>query len=318
VARRIAQGDLDQTDLPAGGSDEIGVMSRSFNQMLRSLKGMAASADRIARGDLTVKLETQGQVAEAFNRMVAGQRQIVAQLAETAHSLAAAATEIYASAQSQESAAGQQSAGVVEVSQTMAQLADSATHIAESARGVLGTAERTKQTADETASRIAQLSGLTNRIAELLEVIRDIADRSDLLALNASLEATRAGEAGRSFALVAGEMRRLAERVTATVGDVKALVGDIRTSGATTVLSMEDGRKLAEGTTESARIITEVTQQQRVATAQASESMRSIAQLLRQSADTSVQTRASAELLKRQADRLSEIVGRFRLSADQG
>jgi methyl-accepting chemotaxis protein len=195
----------------------------------------------------------------------------------------------------------------------MQSLLEAAGHIAESARGVLANAEQTRETTDATAAKIAELSGHTNRIAEILEVIREIADKSDLLALNASLEATRAGEAGRSFSLVAAEMRRLAERVTASVQDVKSLVADVRASGTSTVEAMEQSIALALGTTESARQITMVTQQQRTGTEQVSQSMRQFSQVLRQSVMATQQTRSSAEDMKRLADRLQELVGSFRV-----
>ncbi len=287
--------------------------------LVRPIREMTAVALRIANGDLSqeqlvVKSRDEvGQMANAFNQVIAGLRAMVHQVGDTSVQLANAASELHAAAQAQEAAAGKQSAGVEEVSRTMQSLLESASHIAESAQGVLANAQRTKETADLTSGRIAELSVHTNRIAELLEVIRDIADRSDLLALNASLEATRAGEAGRAFSLVAGEMRRLAERVTASVQDVKSLVADVRASGASTVLATEEGRKLTEGTTESARQITVVTQQQRTGTEQVSLSMLHISSLLTQFVTAAQQTRTSAGTLKTHADRLSEVVGRFRL-----
>ena len=217
ISLRIAAGDLSQGALHVTSGDEVGRMATAFDRMLRSLRELSASADRVAQGDLVGRLAMDGPVAEAFNRMVEGQRTIVGQIGETSVQLATAASEIYASAQEQQATATQQSASVEEVSQTMQSLLQSAAHIAESARGVLANAERTRETTDGISKRFAELTGHTNRIAELLEVIREIADRSDLLALNASLEATRAGEAGRPFSLVAAEMRRLAERVTASV-----------------------------------------------------------------------------------------------------
>src|SRR5690606_24265254 len=104
---------------------------------------------------------------------------------------------------------------------TMHSLAQSSGHVAESVGGVLKDAERARENSDLTAERIAELNGHSLRISELLDVIREVAERTDLLALNGSLEATRAGEAGRGFSLVAGEMRRLAERVKSTVDDLR-------------------------------------------------------------------------------------------------
>jgi methyl-accepting chemotaxis protein len=313
VALRIARGDLSQTELKVAGRDEVGQMAEAFNQMLRSLRELASAAQRMGGGDLTVQLDMEGQVADAFNQMVQNQRSMVRQIAETSVQLGSAAAEIYAAAQQQEAASTQQAGGVEEVSRTVQSLLDSASNIAESTRGVLGAAERTKQTTDATSDRVAGLGNHTNRIAEVLEVIRDIADRSDLLALNASLEATRAGEAGRAFSLVATEMRRLAERVTASVSDVKTLLADVRAFGGSTVMAADEGRKLAEGTTESARQITLVTQQQRTATEQVLQSMKQISVILGQTVESVQQARSAVEMLKKLADRLSDVVGQFKV-----
>jgi methyl-accepting chemotaxis protein len=313
AALRIARGDLSQPDLAVGAKDEVGRMAEGFNRMLRALRDLAAAADRVARGDLSGKLDLEGEVAAAFNRMIEEQRRVVRQIADTSAQLASAAAEIYAASQEQEAAASHQSSGMEEVRSTMQSLLDAAAHISDSARGVLSNAERSRENTDSMAARIAELSGHTSRMTEILDAIRDIADRSDLLALNASLEATRAGEGGRAFSLVAIEMRRLAERVTQSVQDVKAMVSDVRASGSATVMATEEGRKLAEGTTVSARQITMVTQQQRTGTEQVNESLRDIATVLAQSVGAAQQTRSLAENLKHQADRLAETVGRFQL-----
>jgi methyl-accepting chemotaxis protein len=313
IADRIADGQLAQPDLAIGGRDEVGRMAEAFDRMLRALRALAAAADEVAAGDLTGRIEIGGQVAEAFNRMIEAQRLVVRQITVTADRLAAAAAQAYAASQEQEAAASVQSSGVEQVSHTLESLLQSAANIAESARGVLANAERTRETTDQTAAKIADLSGHANRIGEILEIIREIADRSDLLALNASIEGTRAGEAGRAFSLVAAEMRRLAVRVTASVQDVKSLVADIRASGSSTVMATEEGRRLAESTTESARLITTVTQHQRTGTEQVSRSMAEIAGVLSQSVDATRRARSLAEDLKTQADRLAELTGRFRL-----
>lgn len=311
AALKIAAGDLTHAAVVADSKDEAGMLAQAFNRMLAALRQLAAAADRMAAGDLSGHVELGGQVADAFNRMLESQRSVVSEISSTSIQLAAAVAEIFAAAQDQEASATRQSAGVQEVTETMQSLLGSASHIAESARGVLVNAERAKDTTEATSKRIGELSRHTSRIAELLDVIRDIADRSDLLALNASLEATRAGEAGRAFALVAGEMRRLAERVTATVGDVKTLVADIRGSGTSTVMATEEARKLSDSTTESARQITLVTQQQRTGTEQVTQSMSEISMLLTQYVAGTQQTRSLAAGLKTQAEKLEGLVSRF-------
>jgi methyl-accepting chemotaxis protein len=220
---------------------------------------------------------------------------------------------MHAAAQEQEQSAHQQSAGIEQISRTMESLLGAATHVTESTTGVLTRAERTRETTARATARITELSAHASRIGEILEVIREIADRSDLLALNASLEGTRAGEAGRGFALVAGEMRKLAERVTASVHDIKSLVTDVRASVSTTVIATEESSKLADGTAESARQINLVTQQQRSSTEQAGQSMRDVASMITQSLAATQQIRALSEDLKAQADNLTGLVARFRL-----
>jgi len=209
--------------------------------------------------------------------------------------------------------AQQQSVGVQEVAQTMESLLASATHVTESTMGVLTRAERTRETTSRTVERITEMSEHANRIGAILEAIREIADRSDLLALNAALEGARAGEAGRGFALVAGEMRKLAEKVMGSVADIQKLVGDVRASVSATVLATEESTKLAEGTAESARQINLVTQQQRSGTEQAGQSIRNVTSMLTQSLAATQQIRSLAEDLKIQADNLTKLVARFRL-----
>ncbi|MHB8877286.1 MAG: methyl-accepting chemotaxis protein [Myxococcaceae bacterium] len=297
----------------------LGVVSiRLISQVLGPLAKLTLAAHRIAsEGDLTQTIEVHskdelGQLAGAFAKMVGLMREVHCGIEESVHKLAAAASQIYASCQEQEAASETQSSGAEEVASTMQSLLETATHIADSASGVFDNAERSKETSASTARKISELSAHTARMVEILEVIREIADRSDLLALNASLEGTRAGEAGRGFSLVANEMRRLSERVTASVGDVKALVTDIRASGASTVMMTEEARKLAEGTAASAKQITLVTQQQRTATEQVSRSLNGVAGVLMQTVAANRQTKRAAEDLKAQAERLTALSGRFR------
>ncbi len=268
-------------------------------------------------GDLTRTFESEyddevGQLASSLGQLVAWLREVPALMQSSAQNLAAAAAEICAAAQEQEAAAQQQASAVHEVSATTMSLLDSAGHISDTAGGVLSNAEKTKGASELIAKKITELSGHTGRMSEILEVIRDIADRSDLLALNASLEGTRAGEAGRGFSLVAGEMRRLAERVTASVHSVKELVSDVRGSGSSTMIVTEEARKLAESTTESARQITRVTDQQRSSTEQVAQSMKEISSVLTQSVTASRQTLSSSEALKNQAQQLLSITRQFR------
>lgn len=313
TARRVVEeGNLKEIgEIPVARSDEIGLLTDQFNNVVHLMRSLGDVANRIAAGDLTTDVPGKGELPDAFRNMLGSLQTIVRQIRESSMDLASAATEIFAAAQEQEAAATTQSSGMIEISRTMDSLSESAAHVSDAVGGVLSNAERALQNTDEMVRRIGELTAHANRIAEILEVIRDIADKSDLLALNGSLEASRAGEGGRGFALVAAEMRRLAERVTASVHDVKRLVTDIRDSGSSTVMATEESKKLAHNTTDAARQITFVTQQQRTGTEQVSASIKNIAEVVSQAASATSQTRTSAESLKVQADRLAEIVKGF-------
>jgi methyl-accepting chemotaxis protein len=297
--------------LPVPRLDEVGTLSQRFNELIAMMSDLSIAADAIASGDLHITVERKGELPDAFRRMLVSLRAMVSEIRDASVSLGAAATEIFAATQEQEAAATSQSSAMEEISRTMDSLSESAAHVSDSVRGVLSNAERALDNTDEMVGRIGQLSTHAGRIAEILDVIREIADRSDLLALNGSLEASRAGEGGQGFALVAAEMRRLAERVTASVEDIKKLVTDIRDSGSSTVMATEESKRLAQETTEAARKITFVTQQQRSGTEQVSQSVKNIAEVVTQAVSATSQTRTSAEGLKRQADRLSDVVKQF-------
>jgi methyl-accepting chemotaxis protein len=304
--------------LPVARNDEVGRLSARFNDLLEVMRDLSRAADSIATGKLRVEVVRKGELPDAFRRMLDSLRGIVREIRGTSVDLASAATEILAASQEQESAAASQSSAMEEINRTMESLAASAAHVSDSVQGVVANAEQTLTTTDRMVARITELSTHANRIGEILDVIREIADRSDLLALTGSLEASRAGESGHGFALVATEMRRLAERVTASVEDVKKLVSDIRDSGSSTVAATEESRRLADGTTEAARQITFVTQQQRSGTEQVSESIRNITDVVTQAVSATAQTRTSAQGLKTQADRLAALVKRFELDSDHG
>lgn len=315
VLEEIRNGRVEKTEPVAlFHHDDTGRLSQNVNGMLDVLRTLAAQARSIGTGDLSTTFSIGGDLGEAFRAQLESLRTIVGHLSASAVQLSAAATELYAASQEQETAASHQSAGVNEVGKTMETLLTAAAHIAEATQGVLGKAERTRETTDRTAQKIGELSAHAGRIGEILDVIREIADRSDLLALNASLEGTRAGEAGRGFTLVAAEMRKLAERVMASVQDIKQLVADVRASVASTIMVTEESAKLADGTTESARQISLVTQQQTSGTEQAAQSMRDVATMLTQSLSATQQMRSLAANLKGQAEQLSGVVARFRIN----
>lgn len=212
-------------------------------------------------------------------------------------------------ARSQEAASSQQVSAIDETRGTMEVMLASAQQIAESSSAVLGNAERTVTGNRDVAHRIRELNTHAERVAEILAAIMQVADRTDLLALNAALEGTKAGEAGRGFTLVAAEMRRLAESVMESVNGIRRLMNDMRSASHSAVQAGQEGIALSEETTRSARDIALVTQQQRKATEQVGRSMDDMAATVSEAMASTRQTASTAQDLVTAALRLDRLVG---------
>ncbi len=354
IAMRIADGDL-SGEVKVDSKDEVGELAATFSLMVQRLRAIADQARKIAIGDLSQRIEASGDLADAFNRMVKSLAEIVARIQKASLLIGRAADAIVESARTQEASATEQASSVEETRRTMEHLLAAASQIAGSSETVFESAQaslelsrtghrelaESRQTIDmilassrQIAERIHQLNAQSVRITEILDIIRGIADRSDLLALNAALEGSRAGEAGKGFSLVATEMRRLAENVMESVGDIKQLVDDIRISTHASVLATEEGMKVAERgatmvnhagesftkiverveqTTESARKITLITQQQRTGTEQITMSMDEITSLLNQTVAGTRQATTAAQQLAELAGDLREAAVTFTL-----
>jgi hypothetical protein len=218
--------------------------------------------------------------------------------------------ELVGAARGQESAGAEHAAAIEETRRTMELVLGSAQEIAQSSSMVLGNAERTVQGNRDVAQRIRELNTHAEKVAEVLATIMQVADRTDLLALNAALEGTKAGEAGRGFALVAAEMRRLAESVMESVAVIRKLMNDVRSASQSAVQAGQEGIALSEQTTRSAGDIALVTQKQRQATEEVGRSMDEMAGAVANTMANTRQTVRTAGELAELAGAISALIGR--------
>ncbi|MET3412956.1 MULTISPECIES: methyl-accepting chemotaxis protein [unclassified Methylobacterium] len=244
---RVGEGDL-SGQLAAGGRDEIGRLSTTLNTMVSGLSDLART-NRAATADLN-----------------------------------AAAAEIRASAQEQAASVEQQFAAVQETAATVDEITHSGAQISKRATEVIATAQATAQTsrqglravsdtakamdaireqAEAVAGNIVSLSEKTQTIGDIIETVNDISERTHLLALNAAIEAAAAGESGRSFSVVASEMKLLADQAKAATGQVRGILGEIQRGINTSVMLTEEAvKRAAAGKTRSdttQRTIEEIT-----------------------------------------------------------
>ncbi len=306
----------DRLDSPLLDETIPGELGDAYVAMVEHLRQLDLRARQIADGDLSIDTQHDGSLHASFNAMVGGLRSVVSQITQTAVRISTSAEEILAVLHEQELSASHQASGVEETQRTMETLLSSAKKIAESAQTVFKSAERTQANNRIISDRASELKSHSERIAEILESIKEIADRSDLLALNASLEGLRAGEAGKGFTLVANEMRRLAENVKGSVEDIKDLLGNIRQSALSNIMAIEEGSRLSERTTDSALKITLITQQQQSGTEQVTQSMEELSHLINQGLAGTRQVTTAAGELATLSDDMRGLVDAFNLHED--
>nr|WP_245214215.1 methyl-accepting chemotaxis protein [Pararoseomonas indoligenes] len=255
----------------------------------RPLETLVEFVQRIGRGDLSGTPAREGRdefgrLGETLNAMVAGLRDLARQSRDATHQLDAATAEIRASTQEQAASVEEQLAAVQETAATVDEITHSGSQIGKRAQEVIAAAQATVRTSDgglraveetvramdnirEQAERVAEnivaLSEKTQAIGEITATVNDISERSHLLALNAAIEAAAAGEQGRSFAVVAAELKSLADQAKEATAQVRANLGDIQRGINSSVMLTEEAVKRAaagrERTAQSHKTIREIT-----------------------------------------------------------
>jgi methyl-accepting chemotaxis protein len=335
TAEEIASGRLDH-DLGKDGADEIGDVSKAFRSMIAYFERIATAARRIAAGDLTVEVESQGEgdvLATAFAEMTLNLRTMINKLAEAAGSIGLSSEAMATSSVE----AGQTVGEIARAINDVAAGAERQVRVVEQAKlstAETGTAvEQTKGVADEgvrAAERVGKAmdalrdstSGVTSairglaeksvQIGGIVETITGIAGQTNLLALNAAIEAARAGEQGRGFAVVAEEVRKLAEDSQRAAESISTLVEQIQSETERTVSAVEDGaRQTAESaeTVEEARVafqqIGVSVDEMTARIAQIVDATNEVAAVAEQSSAATEQVSASTEQTSSAADRIS-------------
>ncbi|HTD21765.1 MAG TPA: methyl-accepting chemotaxis protein [Terriglobales bacterium] len=342
------------------------VVLQLYNQeaqeaLQKSVTEFLTITSQIARGDLslrgTVTDDALGNVVDSVNDMLDNFTKLLERVRKAAIDVSSSANEILVSSEQMASGATQQdqeigntSSAVEELTRSMKQVSNNAEASAEAARRALDAAEqgnrsvrdtlegmqRIRASVQATARKVKSLGERSLEISEIVKVINDITEQTNLLALNAAIEAARAGEAGRGFAVVADEVRKLAEHSRTATKDIAALIKAIQAETNDAMVVMEEGTKEVEVgarladqagraleaisivVRQSADLVQQISlasKQQVRGTEGVAQAMQIISNITRQTSQGARQTTRTVENMVKLSEQLNEALSQFRISS---
>ncbi|MCD5991131.1 MULTISPECIES: methyl-accepting chemotaxis protein [Pseudomonas] len=328
--------------------------------IVRPLSEAVRAAEDVARGDLTTTAQVNGRdevtrLQQALQTMQMNLRDTLQRISGSATQVASAAEELNAvteegsrSLQQQNNEIEQAATAVNEMTAAVEEVASNAVNTSTASQQSSTSAMQGRQRVQETVTAIQQmttdvevtseqirsLADQTQDIGKVLDVIRAIAEQTNLLALNAAIEAARAGEAGRGFAVVADEVRALAHRTQQSTQEIEVMVSGIQQGSSKAVASMQNSSSRAQSTLEVARsagdaleeitrsvgeisdrnlVIASAAEEQAQVSREVDRNLVNIRDLSLQSADGAHQTNAASQELSRLAVELNQMVGQFKI-----
>lgn len=263
IANKIADGDLAVPPLSESRKDELGVLADAFDRMIAKLKEVVGVAENIASGNLAVTVKPRSArdvMGNTFARMIENLSQLVGQVQKSGIQVNTSVTEIAATSKQQQATASEIAATTTEISATSKEISatskelvrtmDQVSTVADQSATLAGSGQTGLSRMEETMRRVmdaatsinARLTVLNEKagnINQVVTTITKVADQTNLLSLNAAIEAEKAGEYGRGFAVVATEIRRLADQTAVATHDIEQMVKEIQSAVSAGVMGMD-------------------------------------------------------------------------------
>ena len=334
------------------------LLARSIGGPLRVLSGVAT---KISEGDLGVEVPIAGRkdeigvLGEAFKKMVTSLKNQISMMIEVVAALSSVAGELSSTMSQLLQNASRTSTAVTEVTTTMAEVSQAAkvasakaVNVVETSQQALATSDSGRDATQKTIDRIGvirdqmksigetvvKLSEQSQAIEEIIVSVQDLADQSHLLAVNASIEAARAGDQGKGFAVVANEIKSLADQSKEATDQIRSILDDTRKWVSAVVMAAEQGSKAVDSGVEqsviagdaikslvdsvansaqAASVISASSEEQLAGTEQASSAMVNIEQTMRENVDGTSQVETAAKKLQDLGESLNELVKYYKL-----
>lgn len=358
IATRMAAGDVAVEITGEDRGDEAGQLLQAFKRMAGFQREMAGVAGKIAAGDLHIQVNPQSAqdlLGNAFASMVTNLRSLTREITEAVNVLGSASSEIVASTTQLTASATETATAVTETTTTVEELKQTAQVSSQKAKSVSESGQKSAQISqagrkatDETvesmrrihqqmsaiAESMVRLSEQTQAIGQIIAAVDDLAAQSNLLAVNAAIEAAKAGEQGKGFAVVAQEVKSLAEQSKQATAQVRTVLNDIQKATSAAVMATEQGTKAVEvgvrqsaqagesilaltgSVAESAQAATQIaasSQQQLIGVDQVAVAMESIKQATTQNVASARQMEASAHNLSDMGRKLKQLIERYQV-----
>lgn len=341
-ARRLAIGDIELVDMNwkdiekiNNRVDELGDIGRAFSQLIEYQKEKVSLAENIAEGNLAVEVSIsseQDKLGIALGSMVDSLNNLLQQISDTTNQVSIGSNQISTASQTLSEGASEQAGALEEISASLQEInsqsklnADNSQMANDLAKEAAGNAQKGDDEMKNLNQAMESINTSSDAIKKVVKVIDDIAFQINLLALNANVEAARAGKYGKGFAVVAEEVRNLAARsagavqdttkmVEQTIDDIQRGNQSVRQTGKSLALIIEGVNKVAQYLED----ITTASQGQAAGIDQISKGLSEIDSVTQSNTASAEQSASSSDELASQAGRLQQLVHRFTLKKEKG